>query len=66
MLLGAHAIKINFENNRYTTPITTEFSTNTKYITINESTKHREIPNVIKVFDPSTVILAKTKKDLTK
>ena len=58
----AHAANITFKNDRYTTPIIIEFSTNAKETSINVAAKHRIIFTAIKLLDPSAVIVTKTIK----
>ena len=60
--MTAHAAEIIFENDRYITPITNEFSTNAKGTTINVAVKHHIIFTTIELLDSSAVIDTQTKK----
>ena len=59
--LIAHAAKVKFINNRYTTPITVELGSSESENSVNLPVKHRNIFIAIKLLDPSTSITIKDK-----
>ena len=53
----AHAEEVNYEKNRYITPINVEFGSTESDSTVNIASKYRKLFTAIKVLDPSAKII---------